>query len=401
MKLLCLVLLLSSCNVTKILTDGETKVDDGFFDNSKTPEETTTPEVYEKNLIFFECGNSPCFLDTSTNLVETIPGPLSITLSSPANYNYFDSAIFFTAYNGTNTSLFKYDLVSKTTLEISLFGSNNSDPRKFVKYSGDLYFLAKTTAETTGTLCKIVVGNNTPDCRGTYITSDAYYLAASTSGLFVCYQSAGDRLHTIAMDGSFTKTVITSPAVISCSSLLTAKAHISNQFLFDLAYTNSFVRYNTSLNTSETVNFGAAPSTLSLEHDGTTAYFFFSDGAQLYYMTETSIITSPLEITAVTGNYNPSIRLIQATPDGFLFTDNDAVSNPQVFQVNKDNTNLYNVTNFSSNTAILYFRGMSRGLYIFNYSTIYFYANDGTTETISTSNISNTHFETIWEHEMN
>lgn len=200
--LLSVILVLSSCNVVQLVTDGETDEPDSFFSKGPRNKDAvivaacTDPDDSQKEV---------CVYHSEDGLKEIFNINPSVS-SLPSNFFTFGNLVYFKADDGTEgTELWSYNKNTNTVqMEENLNPSAaSSQPKGFNVINNELYFYADIAA--AGNLCKISSPGGAATCvAGTDSYPSVSNLTACNNKLY--YTNSGD-VFEMGLDGTATVTV--------------------------------------------------------------------------------------------------------------------------------------------------------------------------------------------------
>ncbi len=367
MKILFLLLLLTSCNVLKTLTGGETKVPDEFFQNFDSPRNTLT---------FMGCNaTSVCYFDTSSDsLVEFVTSVVQPTTPKFAVTNsliYYtessDNLAFYNTFNGSNSS----------TATLINAGSD------LKAFNGNVYFYNTSNLYKHDGSSSVTLSTGASTVR-----YGAKYEGTST-GLYSCLS---DTLSLSSIDTNLTTVTAIDPATDSAANTYSnIPCNISEQVQFygdkyvSADGTNVYI-YDFPASHLEIIDASSFSSLnlMNVSHSG-RAYFW--RGAGPYDLYTLDLNNTSGGFTLLHGNLHWQFSPVIDNGEGQVyFIIRDASNVDQMVEYNFSDGAINQLTNFSTNapTAIEHVSVGSSGFYFFRSDGVW--KLDFGTETVSQIN---------------
>lgn len=359
--LLSLFLILGSCNITKLVTGGKTRVDDNIFCEDCNNDDETDAFVY-----YITAGGD--LIKTNLNNFE-----ISTVLSGITNQSklyQLENYLYFSANISGDHELYKIEI---DTNELSKFDLNNAgssfpDGLAFVK--GQIVFRAYFSGAYH--LCTVDNFLENPNCDNTtnYGAASLYYAVGSNSSnkYLLCDDFNSNALeYTFADSGTYPRSIATNGFTCSTSQY---EGFMHNEFVIQT--TGGDLEVYDSLNsTLDTTNLtGGTFSSLYLSHDG---FFFFQDltNQNLWvYDISNNNVNNSVTLTIEDGVYDPTNTTFFQTEESLFYTDNYSGAD-QVYMSDHDGTNVTRITDFSSATQIRYITGYREHLFVFSNNGVY------------------------------
>lgn len=402
-KTLLLLILLSfivtSCNVVQMVTQGETDVPDGFFDDHKGGHES---------VIFLVCDNGNggerlCAFSTRDHSIKELHPNAQASSTGTSAFAIYKGNVIFTGWMATN-NVYRYDFNTGNSTFV-----DSGDAKGFTQFDQHLYYIS-----TNGNTIKAMSDSNfTPFALtgGGLTYASSFWLKSfygnNTGKLIMCKNNGLDSLHTVSVNNSGNPSTVSITSInpppggtneVVCGN---GKPQAYDRHFLHAQAAGKVVHYDVIFDIYKEWSVpGSVANDVDINDDGV---FFYSGeiDAATYRLFKYDIENDVSGTTLVADQFVPNNFLsVFGSPSGeTLFVNKDGSSVDQLYR--EIGGVAQAVTSFTNDGAnILHYTIGSKGFYFVRANGIYLMDFEGNMSTIPSPTIFNKGFESFSEGEI-